>query len=389
MPALPTASVSRLRAWLTGQALPLWATAGVDPAGGFVDALTLDGTPLPDLPRRMRVQARQIYVYSHAALLGWPGPTGGPDARAVAAQGFAFLTRHYWHPEGGFRFAVARDGRALDDRRELYEQAFALLAMAWYGRATGDKAAAAWIARIIDFLDRMLADPVHGGFAEGLPAIAGGPRRQNPHMHLFEAMLALHAATGEARWLDRARALLALLRGRFVDASSGALREHFGPDWTPRDGDTLEPGHHFEWTWLLARFAEATGETTAIERARLHAFGLHGVDGTDGLAFDGMARDGAVTADTKRLWVQTEAIKAELTRHEGGEADAAARVGRLLDGLFARYIAAPDVAPGAWQDHIRRDGSGFAPNAPASSLYHLFVMTSEVLRVAGDSGPLR
>lgn len=388
MPALPNASVSRLRDWLTEQALPLWATAGVDPAGGFVEALTLDGAPLPDLPRRMRVQARQIYVYSHAALLGWPGPAGGPDARAVAAQGFAFLTRHYWHPEGGFRFAVARDGRKLDERRELYEQAFALLAMAWYGRATGDKAAATWIARILAFLDGALADPVHGGFDEGVPAVADGPRRQNPHMHLFEAMLALHAATGEERYLDRARALLALLRGRFVEASSGALRENFGRDWTPLDGDTLEPGHHFEWTWLLDRFAAATGETTATERARLYAFGRHGVDSADGLAFNGIAPDGAVKADTKRLWVQTEAIKAELTRHAAGEADAAARVGRLLDGLFARYLAAPGVAAGAWQDHIRRSGRGFAPNAPASSLYHLFVMASEVLRVAGDSGPL-
>ncbi|MGE0256972.1 MAG: AGE family epimerase/isomerase [Alphaproteobacteria bacterium] len=389
MPGLPAAPVARLQAWLVDSALPLWATAGVDPRGGFVEALALDGTPMPELPRRLRVQARQLYVYSHAAVLGWPGAGDGPDPLATARQGFAFLTRHYWHPEGGFRFAVARDGRPTDDRRELYEQAFALLALAWYGRASGDPTAAAWIDRTLAFIDGALADPTHGGFREGAPPPADGVRRQNPHMHLFEAMLALHATTGEARFLDRARVLFALLRDRFVDRRSGALREHFASDWTPRPGDTLEPGHHFEWTWLLDRYEAASGEPTATLRDGLCAFAhRHGID-DDGLAFDGVAADGALKAGTKRLWVQTEAIKAELTRHEAGAPDAAARIERLIDGLFARYLAAPGVAPGAWQDHIRRDGVGFATSAPASSLYHLFVMASEVARVAGEPLPPR
>ncbi|MBM3560446.1 MAG: hypothetical protein FJX53_11340 [Alphaproteobacteria bacterium] len=377
--------IARLDDWLHGAALPLWATAGVDPGGGFLDALTLDGRPLPGLSRRMRVQARQIYVYSHAALLGWPGGGNGPDPRAVAAQGFRYLTDHYWHPGDGFRFAVAPDGRPVDDRRELYEQAFALLAFAWYGRASGDAAAATWIERVVAFIDGALADHTSGGFFEGVPAPADGLRRQNPHMHLFEAMLALYATTGEARWLARARALFDLYRRRFRDPETGALREHFDADWSPRPDDTLEPGHHFEWIWLLERYEAASGDATAIERAGLYAFAhRHGID-DDGLAFDGVTTAGAVKADSKRLWVQTEAIKAEVTRCLAGATDAPDRLVRLVDGLFARYLAADGVAPGAWQDYIRREGAGFAPNAPASSLYHLFVMATQAARLLGQA----
>ena len=58
------------------------------------------------------------------------------------------------------------------------------------------------------------------------------PRRQNPHMHLLEALLALHVATGEKNWLRRAGALVDLFKRRFVDPQTGALIEFFGEDWS-------------------------------------------------------------------------------------------------------------------------------------------------------------
>ena len=60
--------------WLRQDALPLWAGAGFGPAGaGFQEALTQAGAPLP-APRRLRVQARQTWVYAQAGIIGWEGP---------------------------------------------------------------------------------------------------------------------------------------------------------------------------------------------------------------------------------------------------------------------------------------------------------------------------
>lgn len=62
---------SRVRQWLVQSALPLWARAGIDGEhGGFVERLMLDGRPDLSVPKRLRVQARQIYVFAHAKLLG-------------------------------------------------------------------------------------------------------------------------------------------------------------------------------------------------------------------------------------------------------------------------------------------------------------------------------
>ena len=62
------------------------------------------------------------------------------------------------------------------------------------------------------------------------------PRRQNPHMHLLEALLALHVATSEKNWLRRAGVLVDLFRRRLVDPATGALIEFFTADWQQAPG---------------------------------------------------------------------------------------------------------------------------------------------------------
>ena len=366
---------ARVRRWMFEEALPVWCAAGRDPKGGFAEHLTLDGQPAPSPFKRMRVQARQVYVYSHAAVMGWRGP-----AREAASAGFTFMTQKCWHPEGGFVFSVDADGEVAEPRRETYEQAFALNACAWYHRAFGGTEALEWAGRTLEFLDQRLAAP-NGGYRESLPDQR--PRRQNPHMHLLEALMALHEATGDPDSLSRAKALIALFRERFYDPATGTLGEFYGQDWSPAPGDEgthTEPGHHFEWVWLLNRYGALSGDRSVDACAdALYRFAIaHGVD-EDGLAYDAIGKDGARRQDSKRLWPQNEALKAHLVMAErGADADASARADRILAATFAHYL---HTGHGVWQDRLRRDRTGFAKTAPASTLYHLFLAFSEYLRV--------
>ncbi len=53
----------------------------------------------------------------------------------------------------------------------------------------------------------------------------------------------------------------------FIDAETGGLREFFKADWTPYDGEKgriMEPGHQFEWAWLLARWGERRSNEKAL-----------------------------------------------------------------------------------------------------------------------------
>ena len=70
MPVVSTRET--IRSWMFDQALPFWAAHGLDADnGGYVEQLTLDGADAGVAFKRTRVAARQIYVFSHAAVMGW------------------------------------------------------------------------------------------------------------------------------------------------------------------------------------------------------------------------------------------------------------------------------------------------------------------------------
>src|SRR2546430_12326694 len=140
------------------------------------------------------------------------------------------------------------------------------------------------------------------------------PRRQNPHMHLLEALLALHVATGEKNWLRRAGALVDLFKRRYVDLDTGALIEFFTADWFQAAGTAgalREPGHQFEWVWLLHEYFRLSGDDSVTPYAeRLFAFGTQfGIErgeGLGGVVFDAVDAAGALTAGTKLLLPPTQ-----------------------------------------------------------------------------------
>ncbi len=373
----------RVRTWLFQESLPLWSDVGLDrEAGGFFELLDFQGRPVLGVAKRMRVQARQIYTYAHAAVLGWQ------EGRALdsAWRGFDFLTRYYWHEDGGFIFTVAEDGTPDDQRRESYEQAFALLAFAWLFRASGEPLLLEWVERTLDFLDGTLGDSHFGGYRESVPDHL--PRRQNPHMHLLEALLALHNATGDHAYRRRADAIIELFERKFFDPGTETLGEFFAEDWAPAagtKGQIVEPGHHFEWVWLLHRYAELSGQDTTrdLAAALYHHAERYGRDREDGLAFDEVLRDGSLHKDSKRLWVQTEALKAQLAEAECRKRPGALDQAKILvDAIFEHYLT---PGSGLWQDHVTRDRVGFAKAVPASTYYHLFLAFVEYLRVMEGS----
>ncbi|MFT5181387.1 MAG: mannose/cellobiose epimerase-like protein (N-acyl-D-glucosamine 2-epimerase family) [Alphaproteobacteria bacterium] len=382
-----TITGERIRAWLCESALPLWSSAGLDSgAGGFFDDLSAAGDPLQSAPKRLRVQARQVYVFSHAHLLGWTPAPGQVSPLDAATSGFDFMAAHYWREDpGGFVYAVDRDGAVTDPRVELYEQAFALFACAWYFRASGDERAKTAADRLLGVLDAHLADKTEGGYFENLSHDL--PRRQNPHMHLLEALLALHHATGSDVAAARARDLVDLFRRRLFDQDTGTLGEFFDTAWRPMDGTVgqiVEPGHHYEWTWLLHHYGAATGDDCGREAELLYRFAeQHGIDRgpgpTEGLVYDSVLRRGVDLDDNKRLWGQTEAIKAQTARLEfTGDTEARARLDTLLDRLFECHLVGET---GLWREHLQRDGTPIRETVPATSFYHLFLALTEVLRV--------
>ncbi len=375
MTAIDGETAARARSWLTDRALPLWSDAGVDPAdGGFTERLRLDGTPDRDVAKRVRVQARQIYVFSHAKLLGL-----APDGDAVATRGYEFLLRHAC-PEGadhGFVHALDRFGRVVDDRRDTYDHAFVLFAFSWYLKATGRTDVRDAIDAVRRAIERHLRHPSGEGYRND--AAGGLERSQNPHMHLFEAVLAAFEATGDAAFLSLADELDTLFRTRLFDRGRGVLPEFFGADWQPITDSPIEPGHHCEWAWLLKWHADLSGRPLADEARTLFAFArAHGRPNGSALLCDELWPDGRVRSGAIRTWPQTEAVKAEVAIAEADRRPLAPLADAIVAETFATFL--DDAVPGGWIDRRGADGAPLVDTIPASSLYHLFLGFAEYLR---------
>jgi mannose-6-phosphate isomerase len=340
--------------WLRNSALPLWAKAGIDRAGGgFEELLGMDGHPVT-APRRCRVQGRQSFVFAYAGTLGWDGPW-----REAADVGLNYLERCYKRPDGLYATLAGPDGAIIDQTAMTYDQTFAMLAAAAlkaHGLGPGE-------AHALALLDRVEALRRHpgGGFIEP------GPRfLSNPHMHLFEAALAWVEAGGQPRWRALAAEVAELALKSFIDRDHGVLLEHFAADWSaaPGDaGDSVEPGHLFEWAWLLERWSRLGGGAAAHDAAvMLFRSGAKSVDAGRNAAMDETDRALKPRRATARLWPQTEWLKAACLLGDPADVEAAA-------AALWRYLETPKV--GLWRDKMREDGTFVEEPAPASSLYHI------------------
>jgi len=252
------------------------------------------------------------------------------------------------------------DGRTADIRRDLYDQAFLLLAAASMIRAFEDGQALKLAERTVAFLDAEMKSP-HGGYLED--DRGGAPRRQNPHMHLFEAFRALAMATRAQAYSTRADEIERLLRNVFYDRRVGALREFFTDDLRPLDGakgDIVEPGHMAEWVWLLGVSGDDLQRTLYRRAVELGARG----DFLVSAVALGSAPEGP-----RRLWPQTEYLKAALVMARLGEPGAAETAERLIGALFDTYLHQP--VNGLWCDEYDGGGTPVATSVPASILYHL------------------
>jgi mannose-6-phosphate isomerase len=342
-----------LMGWLAGAAWPLWLARGVDwNARAFHESLTLEDHRCDAGFRRLRVVARQVYVFSEAHRRGLP------RAAEAVELGIDFLRRRAALPGGGYAWRFGLDGRVADARIDLYDQAFVLLALA-AATAVLPAAPLRALALALDtMIETRMAHPA-GGYRESLPPAL--PRRQNPHMHLLEARLAAAEAFGEAQFLDHATPLVMLFRQRFLH--DGRLAEFFDEDLRPVPPHGVEPGHHCEWIWLLHRHARLCGTAPPPEAALLQGFvDRHAVLPESGALMDGVAPDGAPLNTSARLWPQTERLKAEACRAVGDPA---------RQGAAARALAAYLRPDGLWHERRLPDGSLSGEPAPASSLYHL------------------
>jgi ADP-L-glycero-D-manno-heptose 6-epimerase len=319
---------------------------------------------------RLLVIARQTYVFCEAMAAGLE------SAKEAVVLGLTLIRTSARNPTTGLyssRLDVRRNSlEQRDGVYDLYEHAFVLLAFASAMKVLPCEETRRDAIAVHEVITNNFTHP-QGGFCESLPSAEG--RRQNPHMHLFEAYLAATEAFGPSVFLQRAHYLARFFLEHLLDPEEDCVPECLDESlkpWRDTGRFVTEPGHLAEWARLLLWYRNINvrlsqqPEVDVIPATRklTRFYETHGMDRTPGALVDEVWSDGTFKVASQRLWPQTERIQAELLREDA--------IGNGVLEAFRILQSYIDAAPsGLWAERRFSDGSFSREPSPATSLYHL------------------
>ncbi|MGE7958493.1 AGE family epimerase/isomerase [Pseudomonas sp. NPDC089530] len=356
-PSASTALFQAVQQHFRSVIVPLWQGPGWNPELALpFEALDGEHAPLPPQRYRAMACARQLYLFSSLI-----GDAHVPLAAERAAALFRSLQRHFHDAEhGGWFYSIDAQGAPLDRRKDLYTHAFIIFACAHYWAKVREPL----VESVLNAALKVVAERFASGdglyeavLAEDWSSLACGPL-QNPLMHLAEAFLATLAVRDDAAAADALLALCTALQQRFIEPRHGVMMEKpLGAvdNW-------FEPGHQFEWFFLLQSSPLLRGSPlhASLERAFAYAEQV-GVDNRSGAVSGMLSLDGGVLDPTRRIWAQAEYLRA-LTLRQGS----AERLQRQLLALQQHFLHAQ-----GWNECLDGSGAVSRRDMPSTTPYHL------------------
>ena len=372
----------------------------IDPAGGMYHYFKDDGEVYDIHHRHLVSSTRFVFTYSMAYR-----QFQDPAYLEGLKHALGFLREAHRAPDGD-GYAWMLDGRIIEDgTQHAYGEAFVLLAYA-HATMAGIEKARPWIGEAFDLMEKRFWNAADGLYADEASqdwSELSTYRGQNANMHACEALLAAHAATGEARYLERAYTVAYNITQRQAQRCGGLIWEHYDtswqPDWTFNIDDPenlfrpwgYQPGHFTEWAKLLL-LLEARGKDVLSQdlgwllptAEKLFKVALEqGWDGEYGGLCYSLAPDLTVCDAHKYFWVQAEsAAAAAMLAQRTGNAEYWTWYDRLWQYSWTHFV---DHQHGAWYRILDRENRKLSDEkSPAGKVdYHTMGAVYDIVAVLG------
>lgn len=352
-----TATFAAVQAHFRQVIVPLWQGPGWNAELALpYEALSPAHQPLPPQRYRAMACARQLYVF--ASLIDDPA---FPAAAERAAALFRSLQSHFHDAEhGGWFYSIDPHGAPLDQRKDLYTHAFIIFACAHYWAKVREPLVESVLNAALQVVLEQFSTGnglYEASLEQDWSSLGSGPL-QNPLMHLAEAFLATLSVREDPTVQSALLELTDAMQQHFIEPVHNVMLEK------PRGAvdNWFEPGHQFEWLFLLASSPLLRG--TALHGSLDRAFGFAeqvGVDPQTGAVCGMLAPDGTLRDGTQRIWAQAEYLRALTLRPEGTE-----RVQRQLLALQQRFLYT-----GGWYECRDGQGNVSREDMPSTTPYHL------------------
>ena len=340
---------------LTDNILPFWLQHGLDPVhGGVYTCLDRDGS-LMDPTKSVWFQGRFGYVAAYA----FNHVRRDPEWLAASKSCLDFIEAHCFDADGHMFFAVTADGQPVRKRRYVFSETFAIIAMAEYALASGDRSYAAKALDLFRRTQRMLTTP---GF---LPAKSYVPGKSHSiTMILVNVALVLKQVCDDPVLDAQIRDSVHDIETYLMHPEFRCILESVDPEGGLIDtceGRTINPGHGIETAWFLMEAAALTGDRH-LQELGLRIFDWQyewGWDKEYGGIINFRDRKGFpcqdYSQDMKFWWPQCETVIASLYAYKVTRDEKYLDIWQKANDWMLEHFRDPDF--GEWFGYLHRDGT--------------------------------
>ena len=352
----------KYRSDLTENIMPFWLEHGLDRKnGGVYTCLDRDGS-LMDPTKSVWFQGRFAFICSFA----YNNVEKRPEWLEAARLTLDFIEAHCFDNDGHMYFSVTAEGRPLRQRRYVFSETFAAIAMAEYSLATGDRHWAERALQVFDDTQRFLSTP---GYLA--PKFEESVQLQSHSiiMILINVGSCLRKVIDDPKLTQQIDDSIARLKKYFIHPEFKCLLETVGMNGEFIDTNltrTINPGHCIETSWFIMEEAKLRNWDKEMLDMALEIFDWSWDWGWD-KQYGGIinVRDCRnlppqdYSQDMKFWWPQCETIIASLYAYLAtGDEKYLYRHERISEWTYAHF---PDADKGEWYGYLHRDGTVAQP----------------------------
>lgn len=339
--------------------IPFWLKNGLDKKnGGYWTALDRKGNII-DRDKSVWFQGRFAWVLSTL----YADFEKNEEYLNAAKSGIDFLEKYCFDKNGDNRmfFRVTEDGKCVIKRlRYYFSEAFCIIAMASYSRASGDKSYTKRARELLERIEKIKNMLIPKFDINQRPTISFGP----PMIMLATVQELRKADTENKEYYNKyIDGLLSQVK-TFLYEEKRAVLEQCNPDGTLQDhfeGRQLNPGHSIEASWFILREAMERDNDKDLIELGIKIFDWMWEWGWD-KEFGGIIQFMDVLNkpksdywhDMKFWWPQTEAAIATLYAYYFSKDKKYLEMHNMVKEYTNKFI---DKEYGEWFGYLHRDGS--------------------------------
>ena len=350
----------RYRTDLLSDVMPFWMEHGLDRVhGGVYTCLDRDGT-IMDTTKSVWFQGRFGFTSAYA----YNNVEKKAEWLEASKSCIDFIEAHCFGSDGHMFFTVTEDGREIQKRRYVFSECFAIMAMAEYSLATGDREYAEKALNLFKRTREMLARP---GFLP--PKTTRKGFSHSITMMFFNVVAILKKVIDDPALDEQLGTSLHIIEEYLYKPEYHTILESVDEEGRlvdTIDGRVINPGHCIETSWFLMEAAPMFPDPEHVRRLALDI-----LDGDFEWGWD-KEYGGIInfrdckgfppqdySQDMKFWWPQCEAIIAALYAYKlTGDGKYLDMHRKVNDWAFDHF---PDREFGEWYGYLHRDGTVAQP----------------------------